>query len=193
MTSFSFLEYFWCIWIRCQCCQLCVLLENSSVMQTVVMVYLHLRLVELDSIAIVWMIAIIFVQKKRNISKMGSVHILPFLLIEQVTIPIVLQVTAIGQLIDTFSLGTIAGEPNNFQACSHDMSHAVLIPSKFCVPCSPPPPRPISLGPANDENERNWTMAPDAPPGTANALLSPLFPVYLWLFFIFDRRRGGVT
>ena len=31
MTSFSFLEYFWCIWIRCQCCQLCVLWENSII------------------------------------------------------------------------------------------------------------------------------------------------------------------
>ena len=31
MNYFSFLEYFWCIWIRCQCCQLCVLWENSNV------------------------------------------------------------------------------------------------------------------------------------------------------------------
>ena len=30
MTLFSFLEYFWCIWNRCQCCQLCVLWENSN-------------------------------------------------------------------------------------------------------------------------------------------------------------------
>ena len=29
MTSFSFLEYFWYNWIRYQCCQCCVLWENS--------------------------------------------------------------------------------------------------------------------------------------------------------------------
>ena len=31
MTYFSFLENFWCIWIGCQCCQLCVLFENLFV------------------------------------------------------------------------------------------------------------------------------------------------------------------
>ena len=73
---------------------------------------------------------------------MGSVHILPFLTYSTGNNPNRPSSNRNRSTNGAFSLGTIAGEQNNFRACSHDMSHTVLIPSKFCVPRNPPPPSP---------------------------------------------------
>lgn len=161
-------------------------------MQTVVMVYLHLRLVELDSIAIVWMIAIILYKRKGIFQKwvLCTFSIPTYWTGNNPNRPSSYRNRSTNS---AFSLGTIAGEPNNFRACSHDMSHVVLIPSKFCVPRSPSL---TSLGPPMMKMKEigPWSLTPV---WTRQCFAqSTISCIYLWLLFIFwqtSRRSNLVT